>query len=226
MANMNSLNCALNQLAAKLKTTTAGLYMMDSLTKCIVFLSLWWSRLPNTMAQNLSVPLAFVALLHLANEKVSIVFFKPYILKIIWRYQCVVMCTVVLFSLHVAIFIFRLQTTWKVHIMLFHMLWWWVSMLTPKSNKNQNLVSATIFQQLPESFSGPPNILNCPTYERRQSKKWPWFWVRTPTEYIVKPTQSHIASAHRSSRPTSSSTSTSWPVRAEWAWSGQGLKRQ
>lgn len=26
-------------------------------------------RLPNTMAQNLSVPLAFVALLHLANEK-------------------------------------------------------------------------------------------------------------------------------------------------------------
>lgn len=28
-------------------------------------------RLPNTMAQNLSVPLAFVALLHLANEKVS-----------------------------------------------------------------------------------------------------------------------------------------------------------
>lgn len=35
--------------------------------------SLWWSRLPNTMAQNLSVPLAFVALLHLANEKVSFV---------------------------------------------------------------------------------------------------------------------------------------------------------
>lgn len=49
--------------------------------------SLWWrqkrdrwsrwcfclccSRLPNSMAQNLSVPLAFVALLHLANEKVS-----------------------------------------------------------------------------------------------------------------------------------------------------------
>lgn len=29
------------------------------------------SSLPNTMAQNLSVPLAFVALLHLANEKVS-----------------------------------------------------------------------------------------------------------------------------------------------------------
>lgn len=28
-------------------------------------------RLPSTMAQNLSVPLAFVALLHLANEKVS-----------------------------------------------------------------------------------------------------------------------------------------------------------
>lgn len=29
------------------------------------------SRLPSSMAQNLSVPLAFVALLHLANEKVS-----------------------------------------------------------------------------------------------------------------------------------------------------------
>lgn len=28
-------------------------------------------RLPNTMSENLSVPLAFVALLHLANEKVS-----------------------------------------------------------------------------------------------------------------------------------------------------------
>uniref|UniRef100_A0A8D3EAH2 Condensin complex subunit 2 n=1 Tax=Scophthalmus maximus TaxID=52904 RepID=A0A8D3EAH2_SCOMX len=34
---------------------------------CIIFLSL--SRLPNMMVQNLSVPLAFVALLHLANEK-------------------------------------------------------------------------------------------------------------------------------------------------------------
>uniref|UniRef100_A0A8D0A4S7 Condensin complex subunit 2 n=1 Tax=Sander lucioperca TaxID=283035 RepID=A0A8D0A4S7_SANLU len=32
-------------------------------------------RLPNTMAQNLSVPLAFVALLHLANEKVRVFFY-------------------------------------------------------------------------------------------------------------------------------------------------------
>lgn len=32
------------------------------------------SSLPSTMAQNLSVPLAFVALLHLANEKVSLTF--------------------------------------------------------------------------------------------------------------------------------------------------------
>uniref|UniRef100_A0A7N6AU06 Condensin complex subunit 2 n=1 Tax=Anabas testudineus TaxID=64144 RepID=A0A7N6AU06_ANATE len=46
--------------------------MWTLLTETNVFclcVSLWWSRLPNTMAQNLSVPLAFVALLHLANEK-------------------------------------------------------------------------------------------------------------------------------------------------------------
>lgn len=41
-----------------------------------LFTSLRWSRLPNTMAQNLSVPLAFVALLHLANEKVSFVYYE------------------------------------------------------------------------------------------------------------------------------------------------------
>uniref|UniRef100_A0A3P8NU97 Condensin complex subunit 2 n=1 Tax=Astatotilapia calliptera TaxID=8154 RepID=A0A3P8NU97_ASTCA len=42
-------------------------------TPRISFFFLWCIQLPNTMAQNLSVALAFVALLHLANEKVSVV---------------------------------------------------------------------------------------------------------------------------------------------------------
>ncbi|KAM3611652.1 uncharacterized protein V6R79_022055 [Siganus canaliculatus] len=45
------------------KTAVAGEKVFSQTTKTLL------QRLPNTMAQNLSVPLAFVALLHLANEK-------------------------------------------------------------------------------------------------------------------------------------------------------------
>lgn len=67
----------INQLAEELKTTSSlkalGNSVNAPMLNCIIFLSL--SRLPNMMVQNLSVPLAFVALLHLANEKVSVGFF-------------------------------------------------------------------------------------------------------------------------------------------------------
>lgn len=39
-----------------------------------ILTSLLFHRLPSVMAKNLSVPLAFACLLHLANEKVSAVY--------------------------------------------------------------------------------------------------------------------------------------------------------
>lgn len=69
VADMHQVDQIVAELNTAASLKTRGLNsMIDHLPSLP---SLWWSRLPNTMAQNLSVPLAFVALLHLANEKVS-----------------------------------------------------------------------------------------------------------------------------------------------------------
>lgn len=73
VADMHQVDQIVAELNTAASLKTRGLNsMIDHLPSLPLFhLCLWWSRLPNTMAQNLSVPLAFVALLHLANEKVS-----------------------------------------------------------------------------------------------------------------------------------------------------------
>lgn len=114
------------------------------------------SSLPSTMAQNLSIPLAFVALLHLANEKVSLTF------KIKTRNN--LLCSNQVWagslseSLSIDSFCFLLNRTWS----------WsrWTTCRTSSSDRDSDLLLV-----LSTSFCSTKCLLKCLFYKNTELER-------------------------------------------------------